>query len=116
MDPKKTRNGAETEPNGAETEPKWTEIKLSGWDGRGGGVVGMGGGVCKGKRNKTSVCAVSKNTVKIEMVLFLKVGLWIKLMVRRTTLGSSRGPCCQRDLPMQGIILNWLSVNCLLVV
>ena len=38
------------------------------------------------------------------------------LLVWRTVLGSSRGPCYQRDLPMQELSVNWLSVNCLLVV
>ena len=35
--------------------------------------------------------------------------------LRRTVLGNSRGPCYQRDLPMQGIFVCWLSlVRCLL--
>ena len=49
--PKRTRNGAETEPKRSQTEPKrsqtepkWTEIKLFGVGGTGGGVVGVGGG------------------------------------------------------------------------
>ena len=25
-------------------------------------------------------------------------------LIRRTILGSSRGPCCQKDLPLQGIV------------
>ena len=37
----------------------------------------------------------------------------VRMGLRRTVLGSSRGPCYQRDLPMQG---NYLLISCLLIV
>ena len=50
-DPKRSRNGAETEPKRSQTEPKWTEIKFFAV-GRVGGLSGYGvRGGCKGKRN-----------------------------------------------------------------
>ena len=80
-DPKRTRNGAETEPNGAErsqTEPKWTEIKPS-RVGRTGGFVGKGGvGVVREKEyhypRRVIAEAQDENTKK--STVWIIIGLW----------------------------------------